>query len=339
MNKKTIGLLYGLYLLFASCSSHERTIVTQFTNEIVLNAKVISVPPILFLPEALFIVNDYLIVMQPQKDTIFNVFHLPECAYLYSGGTKGGGPNEFVQPYSNFVSVSKSDFKIIDAGLFVKTIHMNNNTFLINNTKRITNNDQLINGMVELNNSTYCILNCISADKEYLMVDTAGVETAFSNYPKLTPVNSAEEGFSIYFKYLVAPPIKKDKFAAFYNSFKFIRYYDINGNLLKEIDVNINPSHTSITYDIRDRYIYYYKPVATERYIYALCMNKTDRALENDLESMNMEIQVWDWNGKPVMKYILDKPFTVFTVSSDDKTLYASSFFVEDEIFVFDMIH
>ena len=336
--KQIRTLLYVILLLLVSCSSPDVIIVTHFPKEQTLSAKAITVPPILLLPEALFIVDNFLIALQPDKDTIFDVFQLPECTYLYSDITKGGGPNEFVVPYANFVSVGNSEFKIIDSGIFVKTARITNDSISITNRKRISDYE-LVNGMVEFNDGSYCILNRMTGDKEYLKIN--GIEKIeFSDYPELTSnKNQKENQFTTYFKYLVAPPESKDKFAAFYNKFKFIRYYDINGNLTKEIDVSIEPCHTVITNDIRDNFTYYYKPVATERYIYALCLNKTDRDLEKDFESMNMEIQVWDWNGEPVIKYILDKSFTVFTVSSDDKTLYASSFYVEDEIYVFDMIH
>ena len=37
------------------------------------------------------------------------------------------------------------------------------------------------------------------------------------------------------------------------------------------------------------------------------------------------EIEVFDWNGEITLKYIMDKPFSDFVVSSDDTTIYTLS--------------
>ncbi|GHT23648.1 hypothetical protein FACS189430_07250 [Bacteroidia bacterium] len=189
-----------------------------------------------------------------------------------------------------------------------------------------------VNGFVKLNDSLFCAFaDCATGTTgiyEYKLKNSASKEEIkFSNYPDLTAKKyEGDERCQIYYKYLVANP-SQGKFAAFYTFFKFFRIYDINGKLEKDIHVNIPPYQTDNVEDWEKREIYYGKAFATEKYIYAPCSAT--------------EIQVWDWDGKPVIQYYLDNPFFTFAISEEQQKLYTVSANEEnlDKFFVYDLTY
>lgn len=56
-----------------------------------------------------------------------------------------------------------------------------------------------------------------------------------------------------------------------------------------------------------------------------------------NLENIKTEILVFDWQGNPVADCKLDRSITAFTVSSDNKKLYAVLITRENEIYEFDL--
>ena len=49
-----------------------------------------------------------------KKDTLFDVFALPDCSYLYATGQKGTGPNDFIFPVGKTIQTEKNSFSLID---------------------------------------------------------------------------------------------------------------------------------------------------------------------------------------------------------------------------------
>lgn len=62
-----------------------------------------------------------------------------------------------------------------------------------------------------------------------------------------------------------------------------------------------------------------------------MCKNST-RA-ENRIQ----ELQVWNWDGKPIARYDMDRKLTLFTVSDKEKKIYAVDGDTEDVIYVYDL--
>jgi hypothetical protein len=103
--------------------------------------------------------------------------------------------------------------------------------------------------------------------------------------------------------------------------------HSYDGSLMKEIHINIPPYQSDNVEDWEEREIYYGRPVATDKYIYAPCSAD--------------EIQVWDWDGNPIIQYALDKEFFVFAVSEKYKKIYMISTEETDlnKFFVFNLSH
>ena len=64
--------------------------------------------------------------------------------------------------------------------------------------------------------------------------------------------------------------------------------------------------------------IYYDAIKTTNKYIYAICENAKHNTLLNNLPNL----EVWDWNGNPIISFKLDRSVAAFEVTKDDKKIY-----------------
>ena len=336
MKNKIIFFLLFMMIIAACRQLNKENVVTEFPKKAQLSATVLKTEPVIFLPDKMLIINDQLWINQRMKNPTFDVFHLPDGEYLYSTGTKGQGPNEFIN--TSVVQKLNDRIYILDHP-FVKINEIGDNGRL----KTIDTYKPFIitpiNGLIVLNENLFCsFAYCatgLTGKEEYRMSNRInGKEKVFSLYPKLSAAKyEGEQRCQIYIKRLVSNP-KTLQFAAFYAYFKFIRFYNYDGVMEKEIFVEIPPYKPENVDDSDERMFYYIGVESTEKYIYALCANSKP----NDDETLP-EMQVWDWEGNPVIQYTFDKIFISFVVSEDDKKMYATTYDNDDEIYVYDMIH
>ncbi|GHT65319.1 hypothetical protein AGMMS50239_24800 [Bacteroidia bacterium] len=321
-------------ILLSACNPsipHKDVVITEFPIKKEIKASVIQTAPEILAPEQLFILNDQIWLYQGKKDLLFDVFNLHDCSYLFSTGKKGQGPDEFIFPMGTTIQIKNNHITIFD-NFVMKTVEV-----LPDNSLHTIKSDKIfdrfpVNGFVKLNDSLYCAFaDCATGTTgvyEYRLKNNASKEEVkFSDYPNLTEKKyEGDQRCQIYYKYLVSNP-SQGKFAAFYAYFKYFRIYNISGKLEKEIHVNINPYQTDNVEDWEKREIYYGRAFATEKYIYAPCSAD--------------EIQVWDWNGIPIIQYFLDKEFFTFAVSEEEQKLYVVSAGEEDldKFFVYDLSH
>jgi len=132
-------------------------------------------------------------------------------------------------------------------------------------------------------------------------------------------------------------------FAAVYDKFPVLRIYSKDGSLEKEIWyknkqdsphglIQDNPSEQDLSIIMQN----YRKIKSTNNYIYALYIGKTSEEIDKDSEGLNdfsNEIHIWDWNGDPIKKIILDKEIFSFCVTEDDKFLICSSLNDADRLY------
>lgn len=331
LKKICIASLMALLLACASNISEKEVIVTAFPIKKDVKTSTIQTAPVILAPDEMFITDDRLWIFQQKKDTVFDVFSLPDCSYLYAIGNKGPGPNDFIFPIGKTIQAEENGFTIIDVFL-MKTVMLKSDSILQTVKSEKIFEQIPINGFTKLNDSLFCAFaDCAtgtSSDYEYrLMRLPDREEIKFGAYPLLYKTKfEGEERCQIYHKYLAANP-SGSKFAAFYSFFKFFRIYSYKGELEKEFHVKIPPYQSDNVENWEERETYYGRPVASDNYIYAPCSSN--------------EIQVWDWNGNPIIQYVLDKMFFAFAVSEKYKKIYMVSAEEADvnKIYVFDLVH
>jgi hypothetical protein len=331
-NFKKILTVCAIMFLFA-CSSdtlQKKIVVTAFPIKKEIKTSVVQTAPVILAPEEVFIMDNRLWVFQSKKDTLFDVFSLPDCRYLFSAGRKDSGPNDFIFPNGKTIQAEESRFTILD--LFsIKTVELqpDNSLHVVKSEKTF---ELPVNGFIKFNDSMFCAFaDCATGttgDYEYKLMHLPNrKEIKFGEYPRLSEKEfTREKRCQIYYKYLVANPSGR-KFAAFYSFFKFFRIFSFERELENEFHVNIPPCQSDNVDNWEEREIYYGRPFATDKYIYAPCSSN--------------EIQVWDWNGKPIIQYMPDKTFFAFAVSEKYGKIYMVSTEETDldKIYVFDMVH
>ncbi len=277
-----------------------------------LTADSITVPPVLMGVANMFVTNDILVAYEPQKDTLFSFWQLPQFEYLFCAGIKGGGPNDFIQPDFTF-GLTDEGFKVSEMMVHkVKNMQIDKEKkqLMTVGVQEYTYDEGVANRFLSLADGKFCFVSMLNKDAEYVLCDDQGNSRHFSPYPEgLMGEGKDEATFSLYNKLTVARPDGK-RFAAFYTDIKLCRVYDDNGNLLNETLLD-SPSPSS---DPRERKsLTAGRPTADNDYIYLLA--------KGDKEANVLE--VWDWDGKPVAHYQLDKPFRTFTVYPKNRKVYA----------------
>lgn len=307
--KNNILVLLILSTFLGSCTSNKKQ-TDFFPNTIDLQADSVIISPEFLLISRLFIAHDMLIAYEQRKDTMFSFWQLPECQYLFKAGTKGRGPNNFMVLDRVFAETDNG-FKTFEiATSKVKEVKIDDGGLKIVAEQCLDMLHMPLNRFTFLTDSSYCFL---SGDEgmEYILLDKKLDTHFFSLYPDLLYKGEDDTNIRLYNKLLVGKP-DGEKFAAFYRHIKMLRIYNRNGEMLKELILE-KPANTKSE---KGRTIYYYTyPYATDKYIYVL---------ENK-KGAQKKLEVWSWDGTPVVRYVLNRNIDSFVVSEKYNKIYATS--------------
>lgn len=325
MKKHTLLLLFFATLCFSCSKSEDIQHFDKFDTVLSLKAEKVEVPPILLYPRSVFLCNNYLVVFNEKVDTMFQVFHLPEMSYQYSFGVRGEGPYDFHLPAIKAVSYEKDGFTMVDATK-LKHIRLDGTSFSVQ-TNFLEYKYNYFNGLTKLTDSLYCCDSDFEEDKEFMFLYPQGKVEIWGDYPENTArLKSVLNRNQAYNKIIVAKP-DGTKFAAFYQSMRRYRVFDVKGNLEQDVVLDILPGECVPNTDPEHRYIHTIAAYATDKYIYTLNLDMT--AEEIGKRKTTPSIQIFTWEGKPITQCVLDHFVSAFTVDEDQNKIYAV--FAEDE--------
>lgn len=319
-NNSNWGILL-ICLLINGCISKGK-LGDQLPKLVSLTADSISIPPVLLSVTRLFVANDMLVTYEQRRDTLFSFWSLPHCDYLFSAGTKGQGPYEFLTLDRTFSETSQG-FKLFElASNKVKEVVVDAaGTFKVVVDKQLNVEERGLNRFLFLENGRYCFISD-KEESEFVLLDEEENLTYFGIYPDgILAKKDGELNRFVYNKLTVANP-KGDKFASFYSYMKCCRIYNSKGDMLAETMVE-RPK----TIESGERYVYYSSfPYADNESIYLLTNEKDSTVLE-----------VWNWEGVLTARYLLDKPVYCLAVQSKQKKVYALCKDKESVIYTFDI--
>ena len=69
-------------------------------------------------------------------------------------------------------------------------------------------------------------------------------------------------------------------------------------------------------------------------YVYVLCSNSN---VGESYKSQFSEIQVWDWEGNPIVCYKLDRKISMFALSDKYDKIFALNRLNDDELYIYDI--
>jgi len=327
-----------LAYLFIGCSgqTNKTTTFNTFPKIIQVEFKEIETPPILPFVGDMLIVDNTLITMDMMADTIFHVFKLPTCEYIGGFINRGNGPNEEISiaPYISGISDSSFFYRSVQNG---KIAYINKVTKSIEIKEKIDLPSKLMGDLTQimLNDNLIGYDMTKPSDLEYESFNIRSKEVHnFGSFPKIDLSVDKSKNNQMFTKIMAN---RKDglRFAALYDKFPYLRIYGNKNNLIHEIRLenkqklpsefleNIkNPT------DLEGTMINYLKLKVTDSYIYGLYVGKTRGELkvqERKNDDYGCEIHIWDWNGNPIAKLILEKEVSSFAVSSNNKYIICSS--------------
>lgn len=273
------------------------------------------------------------------------MFDIKNNNYIGNIGVKGQGPNEFLQPFS---LVYSSDGRLLsyDVGDYsLKSIDIDS---LINGTisynKILDSNSMSHLTVFPVEESNYIGFGIYSENMFKLIDSNGNIIRSFMNYPI---ENSTMDHRNIAMAYQGALAINNDKsklvYASMYGTILCI--YDISKNLIdEEFSLVLDYPHFSprnergstsspLTKDaisaFRDIYV-------TDKYIYSLYSGKNiSEFKQNAFEAQS--IYIFDWTGKPIIRYLLDVRVNNIAVDPNNQKIYALSNLPESTLVEFEI--
>ncbi len=334
------GLLSAVAVLLAGCRDENATTVTDFpiSGELLVSKQYdLSLLP-LNADKYLYVSGDVVLVSEWNGDYHWSAHSLSSLSdnsiQGFRAGRKGRGPNEFVNRPTVLVPTPGD-------GSFVAYDHT------VDEFKRFTFEDERlvvkeekelpiphnvpVNMLTRINDDTYLCLND-AGNTEFILINPhTGEYKEVVKYPRFMVAQAEASGQEALWVSLTNRPVAKPdgtRFANFYFRYKYFRIFDDNGNVLKEVSVDIEPytSHEATTE--KDPFAFAYDSAfATDEYIYAIC-STDDRS--NPDEEKPSELQVWNWDGEPIASYPLDHKVVFGYITLPDMKLYSFDYLDND---------
>lgn len=267
-------------------------------------------------PDFISKVGDKIFVLSSVSDTMIHEYSL-DMAYLRSWGNKGGDPDEIVSfPMFckgdsddealylwGFSPVSIRKYSKDESGSFEKEKDIALPYYATFNCMSISKDS--IFYYYDINNLLIkkVFLNSLKADSISFEADTDGRSSAFYSNRGVMDANA---------DYIVYAYMYKNQ----------IDIYDkSNLSLRKRYIVEKDGLNT----DQYDLVRYYTNVVVTDKYIYAYKVDNHQRHL----------LEIYDFDGNPIMKNVLKKPIPLFTVDEPRKSVVGFNFNDEDFSFLY----
>ncbi len=286
-------------------------------------------------PARLFVAADHLVLYQVQVEKRFQIYDLPLNGRCFSAGMIGRGPDEFIDPDVGSMLGCDGGFFVADQDAF-KTVEILDSTVKVTSKIPASTDGATLNGVIKVkdkyvNVDVYAMTPGFNPEgpRQFQVIGPDGVEKRIAELPNW---NDNDDNIIRYFSSIVAKP-DDNMFAAFYGfNFRKIRYYNLDGDVLKEVSADFpdNSIHQS-----EEGFLTYGKSFASKNRIVVICNNYSRKS--RDKAPNYSEFQVWDWTGHLIHRLIVPMKLGIYTVDFSTGTLYATSGGSEDEIFYCDI--
>lgn len=334
--KKAFLLLVVLFCFCMSCtekSKHCET-VSSFPITEDLEAEVLTIPIPIFLPRYIGVLDDYLYIYKEKEEHLFSFFDLKDDRYVGDMGKRGQGPDEFLMlDVRGFNRMKGNRFTVFEAGSnLLKTVEFDGIKLSVKEVKPFFKQGITSNGFYCLADSMFLTLGRLEGDSEYCLLNgKTGELSEIGEYPSWVEREDVTNNPPLFVPYLKTCAVRPDKkrIVSFYSRFKHLRIYDDKMEMLHDIDVRIPPCIVNFQKPAQEQPVYYIgAPCATEERIYVLCAN-------SHTGSEQYELQVWDWKGKPIACFRLDRKISMLTIDTRSNKAYAVDNQIADELYVY----
>ena len=348
--QKNLILLITI-LLFSNCMKKKDTsvsIISDFPQTINLSSEKMQTAPNLYSTAGLLLMDSVIITLDLKADTIFQVLKLPQ--YNNVGGfiSRGYGPKEevFVDPYIQHIGGNQFMYKNL---ISIKILDFNTTLNKLDLVKQINlpHNLSELWHVIKLGDKIIGSKTDESTNKEFISYDiiTKEILDFGSDFPivedgvKVDPIDKN----SLFAKISTVKP-DGSAFASVYDKFPILRIYSKDGELKKDIRLQNGQSfpHALLEtepseYSIGEIMQNYRMIKSTDNFIYALYIGKKVKDLSVGVNDFSNEIHIWNWEGSPIMRILLDKKIFTFDVDKNDEFLVCSSLETLDALYKYNL--
>lgn len=354
MYKKSILIFLVFICIFTNCTintsrKHDVLTFNKFPITTHLSHEKIETEPILYSVVGLLLLDSILVTLDLKTDTFFHIFKLP--AFESKGGyiTRGYGPDEeiFIEPYIRRISKNEFLFKgqnsiriaeyntISDKLEIVTKINLPPELLDIWNIIKI--GDSIISnkplGWANWENTEFIGYNT----KNDEIFDFGG------RYPSVGRRIEPQRKDNLLAKICVVKP-DGSAIAAVYDKFPILRIYAMDGNIKKEVRLNNGQSFPSALlennpseYSLNEVMQNYRMIKSSNNYIYALYIGKKEQEMDKGLNDLSNEIHIWNWDGEPIERILLDEKIFTFDVDLHDNYIIGSSLLSLDALYKYNL--
>ena len=330
-----IILLYGCNQSAGEGEKH----VDKFPGEINLEFKEFQTPPVLFYISDMIVLDDVMVALDVKTDTFFHIFKLPSLDYCGGSTIHGNGPDDeiFISPFIGRVDAHSFYYSSINQ-LKIASYNKATKNIVIKSQHALPT--EYVNVFM-MNGNVYGYgMEMTSTNREYLGFNLASKEIFDfgHNFPSIQiPVSPIK--LNMIFARIMAGKPDGSLFAALYDKIPLLRIQNQNGKLVRDVWYRNKQRSLSVYMqdkpnpsDLMNTTVNYQRISTTDKYIYGLYSGKTREEMKQ-IDDYGFEIHVWDWDGQPVVRYILNQPVNSFTVSPDDSYIICSSFQHYDKLY------
>ena len=336
VNKRSI--IYFICFLLIACT---RNFSGKINNEIISFEKFPITDTLFFntlseyqkgIPNGIFVIDSTLIIFNNRKKSNFFFYNYSLSQNRFSEGylRKGKGPIESIGAFSAGIindslwvhDITKMKiFKLSLAETFDYSVLPSINTYDIDKNfyKMCFIDDENFWGVGNLESCYKISSGDITHPGKFSHFGK------FAKIPKRTPLESFKDAYSCY---IYAKPDGGNVVLA-YRYTDVIEIFDVKGEINKTIK---GPIGFDAEFDVEEAPGYYYmgknektrkafvNGTVSNKFIYMLYSGY----LRNEKNwSYGQSIYVYDWDGNPVKKIILDRPVYSIGISEDDRKLYS----------------
>lgn len=320
--------LFALTLLLVSCSGSQKRV--SFSESTTAKSTVLT-EAIISIPMDIKKRGDVLYVSDFEGDSLLRCYSLSERRLVKQMLPQGQGPDEFLSPVEFFFSDS-SAFIHNRWHFTAQNYALHAKDFSIRRQGELTHLPMNLDRIYPVSESRF-IASGVFDDCRFLILDNAGKVLSrcgdFPNYQdeeEAVP-NTAKAMFhQSQFGYNTA---RKRLASATSNVLELWDYAPETLTLHKRVLLapyhylfNSSPDGVYAENDNPDAELGARGIAVSTNYVYVLYNPNTHRMHEEHKETQNSEIWVFDWDGDPVRKILVDTQIVCFCVDETDAALY-----------------
>ena len=303
-------------------------------------------------PSGFVFLDSALVVLDLNGDFLLGFFSLVDFAFMYHAIRRGSGPSEEESIFFIENAINDNEFWY-KTPFGIKTMRYHPNSGQLNYLKKIPNCNSFAGVSFLLGDELLGISRQIQS-KEFVKISLVDCEVVDfgADFPEVGKRLSLEEKNKFFSTKSIATKQDGTRFATSYHDFPIIRVFDTQkGFLLADIRFKTNQIFPDAKYDPYAKIeeamrvtTNYFVSKGTNQLIYSSYSGKSPIELQPNIiqegfkiTDFTNEIHVFDWNGNPVKRIILDQYIFSFGVSPDDKTLVAISMSEPEVLLKYDL--